>query len=256
MKISTRIRRKKMLGEQVAIPYIVCGDGGFEKTRKLLDLIECQNPAAIEIGIPFSDSSSDGETIQSASKRAIDSGTNINNIIEFLQGYNVSSKIPKIIMTYLNPVIKFGVDNFFREISLANVSGLIIPDLPVEEYEMINSRCEAFGVEIISLIAPNTTDTRIKYIESRSGGFLYLVTVNGTTGARENFDGEVFERIKRIKSIVKLPLVAGFGISTRDHILAMNKVCDGAIVGSRIVKLASDDDFDGIVDLLTMKTQK
>lgn len=255
MKISTSIREKKMRGEEVVIPYIVGGDGGFEKTRMLLDLIERQNPAAIEIGIPFSDSSSDGETIQSASKRAIDSGVNINNIIEFLQNYDGSSHIPKIIMTYLNPVIKFGIDKFFSEISRANVKGVIIPDLPVSEYEMINSRCEKFGVEIISLITPNTTDERINYIESKSSGFLYLVTVNGTTGARSSFDDEVFKRIKRIKSLVKLPLVAGFGISTRNQIEAMNSVCDGAIVGSRIVKLANDDNFDGIVDLLVMKKQ-
>ena len=127
MKITRSIREKKMRGEEVVIPYIVGGDGGFEKTRKLLDLIERENPAAIEIGIPFSDSSSDGETIQSASKRALDSGTNINNIIEFLQNYSSSKNIPKIIMTYLNPVVKYGIDKFFREISKANVSGVIIP---------------------------------------------------------------------------------------------------------------------------------
>lgn len=251
MRISRRIREKKTLRENVVIPYIVAGDGGFEKTRFLLDLLESKNPAAIEIGIPFSDSSSDGETIEHASRRAINNGTNINSIIEFLQEYKMSSEIPKIIMTYLNPIIKFGIENFFKEISKANVCGVIIPDLPVDEYQMIDSICEKFDIEIISLITPNTKDERISYIESKSGGFLYLVTVNGTTGARERFDDQIFERIKRIKSMVKLPLVAGFGISTHDQIKKMNLVCDGAIVGSQIVKLANEDRFEELKLLLS-----
>lgn len=252
MKISTSIKEKKENGHDIVIPYILAGDGGFEKTRELLQLLESHNPPAIEIGIPFSDSSSDGETIQSASKRAIDSGANINNIIDFLQNYEGANQIPKIIMTYLNPIIKFGLDKFFYEISKANVKGVIIPDLPVNEYAMIKSECDKFDIEIISLITPNTKDERIKYIESRSSGFLYIVTVNATTGARNNFDDEVFKRIKRIKSMVDLPLVAGFGISTKKQIKDMNSVCDGAIVGSRIVKLANENQFDQISKLISV----
>ena len=251
MTISSNIREKKSRGEDVLIPYIVAGDGGFKKTKDLLDLIEAQGPPAIEIGIPFSDSSSDGETIQRAAKRAIDSGVNIKNIIEFLQGYNPKSRVPKIIMTYFNPILKFGIDKFFKEISTANVKGLIIPDLPVHEYHIIKSNCTDYKVDIISLITPNTSEDRIRYIEENSGGFLYIVTVNGTTGARQSFDEEVYTRIKKIKSMVDLPLVAGFGISTKEQVKEINKICDGAIVGSKIVSLGEKDDFKAIKELLT-----
>lgn len=250
MSIKDRIIQKKLDGCNVVIPYILAGDGGFEKTAYLLKLIEEKNPVAIEIGIPFSDPSSDGDTIQNAAKRSIETGTNINNTIDFLQKYDGDNSVPKIIMTYINPVLKFGVPKFFSELNKANVSAVIIPDLPVEEYVLIESECKEFNIEIISLIAPNTSDERIKYIESRSSGFLYLVTVTGTTGGRQSFSSDVYERIKRIKEYATLPVVAGFGISTKVQINKINKVCDGSIVGSQIVKLAYEEKYMEISDLL------
>lgn len=250
--IRNRIVEIKRNNKNVLIPYIMAGDGGFQTTEKLLRLLEGSDVAAIEIGIPFSDPSSDGEVIQEAGKRALASGTNIYNVIEFLKGYSGDNKVPKIIMTYFNPVLKYGIDKFFEDLNNANVRGIIIPDLPVEEYGLISNSASKSNVEIVSLISTNTEESRIRRIEEDTTGFLYLITVNGTTGIRDSFEKATYDKISKIKSEAKLPVVCGFGISDKSHIIQMNEVADGAIMGSMIVKLANENKYDMIEQLVTV----
>lgn len=250
--IKNRIIDMKSNNKNVLIPYIMAGDGGFEETRKLLDLVENSNAAAVEIGIPFSDPSSDGEVIQEAGKRALEGGTNIYNVIEFLKSYKSNNKVPKIVMTYFNPVLKYGISKFFKDLKDANVKGIIIPDLPVEEYDHIYDLALSNNVEIISLITTNTMLSRLRYIEENTTGFLYLITVNGTTGIRDSFEEKTLDKIKSMKETAKLPVVCGFGISNSSQVEKMNQIADGAIMGSMIVKLANENKYELITELLSI----
>lgn len=249
--IKNRILDMKSNGRNVLIPYIMAGDGGFEQTKKLLDMVDNSNAAAVEIGIPFSDPSSDGEVIQEAGKRALALGTNINNVIEFLKGYQGNNKVPRIVMTYFNPVLKYGIEKFFNDLKEANVKGIIIPDLPVEEYRHISESALANKVEIISLITTSTQLSRLRYIEEKTTGFLYLITVNGTTGIRDNFEDATLAKIMDMKQSAKLPVVCGFGISNKSQVVKMNQIADGAIMGSMIVKMANENRYDVIDELLS-----
>lgn len=238
-------------GEKLFIPYVMCGDGGFEKTEKLIKLLEDAGVSMIEIGVPFSDPIADGPSIQAAGQRALDDGVTLKSIMAFLKQLTPNENVPKIMMTYLNPIIQYGFDSFFSDLKLAHVSGVIIPDLPLEEYDMIRFHTLANEIAIIPLVAPSTSEGRIRNILSKSDGFIYTVTVNGTTGARRSFDDLVSKRLADIKAFSHMPVVAGFGVSTKAHIAQLSKYCDGVVVGSKIVDLAYKEDYEAIVRLVS-----
>jgi len=237
-------------GKKLFIPYVMCGDGGFEKTGDLIRVLESAGASIIEIGIPFSDPIADGPTIQAAGQRALDDGVTLKKILSFLKTLPPRHDVPRIIMTYLNPIVQYGLDAFFKELNDAYVSGVIIPDLPLEEYDMISSYTRDNDIAIIPLVAPSTTPDRIERMTDKAKGFIYTVTVNGTTGARQGFAEELTNRLESIKSQTNLPVVAGFGISTKEHIDLLTQHCDGVVVGSRIVELANDGDYESIKALV------
>lgn len=248
--IEKRISEVLEAGDKLFIPYVMCGDGGFAKTENLIKLLEDSGASVIEIGIPFSDPIADGPSIQAAGQRALDDGVSLKSVMAFLKHLTPNDKVPKIIMTYLNPIVQYGFENFFSELKLANVSGVIISDLPLEEYDMIRPYTLVNEIAIIPLVAPSTSEERIQNILSKSNGFIYTVTVNGTTGARQVFDERITKRLASIKSFTNMPVVAGFGISTKEHIVQLSECCDGVVVGSKIVDLAYKEDYEAIIDLV------
>ena len=253
MAIEKRIEEILDRGEKLLIPYIMCGDGGIAKTENLIKLLEDSGASMIEIGIPFSDPIADGPSIQAAGQRALDGGMTLKAIMAFLKHLPHNEDVPKIMMTYLNPIIQYGLEDFFEELKLARVSGVIIPDLPLEEYPMIRPYTLANDIAIIPLIAPSTSKTRIQNILSQTNGFIYTVTINGTTGVRSSFDEGITSRLDFIKSFTDMPVVAGFGVSTREHIAQLTDHCDGVVMGSKIVDLAYREDYEAIVNLVKGK---
>lgn len=249
--IENRINGLLNANKKLFIPYVMCGDGGFDKTEKVIRLLEQSGASIIEIGIPFSDPIADGPSIQAAGQRALDDGVNLRQILDFLIGLPPENDVPRIIMTYLNPIVQYGLEAFFEQLKKAHVSGLIIPDLPFEEYDMLTPYTIPNNIAIIPLVAPSTSMERIDSILDKADGFIYTVTVNGTTGARQGFTNDVLDRLALIKKNTDMPVVAGFGVSTQEHVQTLGQYCDGVVVGSKIVDLAHKNQYDAITELVS-----
>jgi tryptophan synthase alpha chain len=189
------------------------------------------------VGVPFSDPVADGPTIQRAGIRALEMGTTLRGIIKELAKAREIITVPILVMTYLNPIYSYGIDGFVRDICHAGVDGCIIPDLPIEEEEVIAQQLANAQVELIRLVTLTTPPERIKTISSRGKGFLYTVTVKGITGTRNEYDADLKQFLKEVKEVSKIPVLAGFGISNENQITELTTHCDGVIVGSKIVDL-------------------
>jgi len=253
--IEKRINELLTKGEKLLIPYVMCGDGGYEKTRRLVRFLEEAGASLIEIGIAFSDPIADGPSIQAAGQRALDGGVTLKKTLAFLKGFPPGGGVPRIMMTYLNPLVRYGTEAFFKDLKEAKISGVIIPDLPLEEYETLLPCAESHGIAVIPLVAPGTGRKRLEHILDKTRGFVYTVTVNGTTGARSGFDEAVLQRLEEIKKHTGMPVVAGFGVSTADHIRTLGAHCDGVVVGSKIVNLAHENRFEAIKELMSAGKQ-
>jgi tryptophan synthase alpha chain len=219
------------------VPYIMAGDGGLECLIERLSMLEKFGATAIEVGVPFSDPVADGPTIQRAGIRALESGTTLRGIIKELAIAREIISVPILLMTYLNPIYSYGIDEFVFDIKDAGVDGCIIPDLPIEEEGMIAPQLKQANVELIRLVTLTTPPDRIKTIANLGNGFLYIVTVKGITGVRNKYDGNLNKFLKAVKEVSPIPVLAGFGISNEQQITELTTSCDGVIVGSKIVDL-------------------
>lgn len=223
------------------MPYVCCGDPSEEFTLKLVLTLVTNGADAIELGIPFSDPIADGRVIQAASSRSLANGMTPKKAIAIVAKIReMGIRIPIIIMTYYNIVYANGIENFVKEIKKAGANGLIVPDITLDESKYLEDRCEEEGIQLIYFITPNTPIERMKKIIEKAGGFLYAVSVLGTTGTRERIAPEAIELIKRAKQITKTPIVAGFGISNEEHAVSFaNAGADGIIIGSKLVEIYS-----------------
>lgn len=224
-------------GKKAFVPYIMAGDGGLETLKEKLLFLQESGADAIEIGIPFSDPVADGPTIQRAGIRALNQGTTLKKVLEDIKVYQKELSIPMILMTYLNPLIAFGIEKFSKEAGKAGISGCIIPDLPIEEEDFILSSLEGENISLIRLVTLTTPAERIKEIAKRSTGFIYAVTISGTTGTRSRFSEDLGTFLSSVKNESSVPVLAGFGVSTAEQVEEVCKYCDGVIVGSKIVEL-------------------
>ena len=234
------------------VPYIMAGDGGLDCLTERLEMLEKFGAAAIEVGVPFSDPVADGPTIQDAGIRALNNGTTLKEIVAALTKARRTIKIPLIIMTYLNPVYAYGISSFVEDIQKAGVDGCIIPDMPVEEEEMIAPLLEAAGIELIRLVTLTTPLDRVKQIAAKGKGFLYTVTVKGITGTRNEFDKELLSFLQAVKEVSPIPVLAGFGISNHEQMQIITKYCDGVVIGSKIVDLLAENNFAELADLMSI----
>ncbi|KAB2338102.1 tryptophan synthase subunit alpha [Cytobacillus depressus] len=232
--------------ENAFVPYIMAGDALVEQ----IAFLEKAGATAIEIGIPFSDPVADGPVIQRAGKRSLENGTTLRGVLRTIADIRPIIHTPLIIMTYMNPIMALGISEFIDECSRSGIDGLILPDLPIEEEEIIAPFAEKAGIEIIRLVTLTSPLERIEEISKKGRGFLYAVTVNGITGARKGFNEQLGEHLQRVKSVSSLPVLAGFGISSPSHVQEMNQYCDGVIVGSKIIELLEARDLAGIEELI------
>lgn len=236
--------------EKAFVPYIMAGDGGLNTLMERIVFLEKCGATAIEIGIPFSDPVADGPTIQEAGLRALNAKTTLKDCLATIKELRPVVSIPLIIMTYTNPIYAYGIGSFIIDARNAGVDGCIIPDLPIEEEELIDPQLKVAGIELIRLVTLTSPLERIKEIAGRGNGFLYAVTVTGITGARAKFNDKVGEYLTKIKEVSPIPVLAGFGISTPEHVKEMSQHCDGVVVGSKIVELFQQDKKDEIEILI------
>lgn len=204
----------------------------------------------LEIGIPFSDPLADGPVIQHSSQKALENGLKIEDCFNFAKEITSLSNKPVVFMSYLNPILSYGINRFNDDMLKANISGVIIPDLVIEEYYNILN--ENFTSDVILLSTPNTPVSRLKQIDKLSKGFIYYVSVNGTTGERNLRDENIIKPIqKAYKEIEKNKMLVGFGISNEKSVEYFKDFCDGVIVGSAVVsKLAEDNGKSKVLDLV------
>jgi len=223
------------------IPYITVGYPDVETTLKIVPLLASSGCDLVELGIPFSDPLADGATIQQASYQALTQGVTPKLCFEVAQELRRRVEIPLVFMTYYNPVLKFGLEEFCSKCAEVGVDGLIIPDLPPEEGEELGQSTRRHELDLIYLLTPTSTKERIDLVASRSSGFIYLVSLTGVTGTRDRLPEELESFVARVRERTQKPLCVGFGVSSPDQARRIAKVADGVIVGSRIIQLIEED---------------
>lgn len=243
-RIAGTFRKIKEKNGRAFIPYIMAGDPGIERTRQLVKMLEECGADIIELGVPFSDPLADGPTIQKAAQRALRGGMTLAGVMELVAGLRRGTQIPIILMTYYNPVFRYGEERFVRDASAAGVDGVIVPDLPPDEAGVLRKSARKADFDTIFLLAPTSTDERIRTVARASTGFIYYVSMTGITGAKLSMDSEIGSHIARIRQESGTPVGVGFGISTPEEAAAVCGFADGVIIGSAIVKRIEETDED------------
>lgn len=238
-RIQKKFTSLRNSGQKALIPYISPEYPFKGITLGLLRALEEAEADLIEVGIPFSDPLADGETIQHSSEVALKNGATVDRILLSVSEFRSSSELPILLMGYVNPILRIGIEKFMESCKSAGVDGLIIPDLPPEEASEITSVSRKYGISNVFLIAPTTSDSRIKKIDGHSTDFSYCVSVTGVTGARSQFGagGGLDEFFMRVRKNTQKPFVVGFGISKQEHVQRVWRYADGAVVGSSLINV-------------------
>jgi len=219
------------------IAYVTVGYPSIEATLEAVPLLVESGCDIIEMGIPFSDPLADGATIQKASYQALQNGVTPAKCLEAARKLRHKVNAPLVFMTYYNPIYSYGLERFCADCRLAGVDGLIVPDLPPEEGGELEEAVAKNGLDLIYLLAPTSTDARIKTVAARSTGFIYLVSVTGVTGARQGVPASLKAFVSNVRQFTDKPLCVGFGISTAGQASRVAALADGVIVGSRLIQL-------------------
>jgi tryptophan synthase alpha chain len=228
-------------GHKALIPYITVGYPSLEATLKAVPLLAENGADIIELGIPFSDPLADGATIQESSYRALQNGVTPEVCLETAKRVRQKTAVPLVFMTYYNLVLSYGLDEFCRACLGAGVDGLVIPDLLPEEGVPLECAARKQGIDLIYLLSPTSTQERIRMVAAKSRGFIYLVSVAGVTGARNDLPPDMKSFIAKVRKVAKQPLCVGFGVSTAEQAQQISGPADGVIVGSKLVQLMKVD---------------
>jgi len=241
-RIGRKFEELRKKGGKAFIPYIMAGDPDLARTKELVAILEDCGADIIELGVPFSDPLADGPTIQMAAQRALAAGVTMKTVIGFVDELRKTTDIPIILMTYYNPVFKYGEERFAKDASSAGVDGIIIPDLPPDEAGSLKAFCGKRGIDTIFLLAPTSTEDRINKVAGASTGFIYYVSITGITGSKLSISPAIQSHITQIKKVTNKPVAVGFGIASPEEAAAVSGYADGVIVGSAIVKKAGEQD--------------
>jgi len=243
-----RINQKLQEDKKLLSIYFTAGYPNINDTFKIIEDLEKSGVDMIEIGLPFSDPLADGPTIQESSTAALKNGMTTDRLFDQLTDIRQSVSIPLIIMGYFNPVLQYGVEAFCKKCQEIGIDGLILPDLPADVYdEQYKSTFEKYGLINVFLITPQTSDERIRYIDSISDGFIYMVSSASTTGAKTGFGAIQSEYFKRIDTMkLNNPQIVGFGISNNDTFRQATTYAKGAIIGSAFIKHVTQKGIDDI----------
>lgn len=240
--ISDRFQSLRSRSGCALIPFITAGDPDLETTAKALRILDRNGADIIELGVPYSDPLADGPVIQAAATRALAGGTKLDDVLKMLEGVIPELRSPIVLFTYYNPILNRGIENFLNQISKVGISGLVVPDLPLEEAEGLLEPAGKLGIDVILLVAPTSSQERIEAIAKKSQGFIYLVSVTGVTGMRSGLETRVQDILNQMRAITDKPIGVGFGISAPEHAKQVKDWgADAAIVGSAFVKRLADE---------------
>ena len=233
--------------------YFTAGFPNFDDTLRIAKSLEEAGADMLEIGMPFSDPLADGPTIQNSSQKALENGMTVKLLFEQLSSLREHVSIPVLLMGYVNPILQYGMERFCDACAETGVDGVIIPDLPMQEYlELYRDQFQAKGIHNIFLISPNTSEERIRQIDKQSNGFIYVVSSSSITGAKKGIqEGQTayYQRIKSMK--LKNPQLIGFGISDKETFETACEYASGAIIGSAFIKQLSEDASNsGIIEFV------
>lgn len=244
-RIDARLTELKSRDEKALVCFLTCGDPDFPTTRELVLRIFESGADIIELGVPFSDPLADGPTIQSSSFRALQAGATVRKVFDNVRSIRESCDKPIVLMTYFNPVQKYGLESFARDAASAGADGVILTDLPVEEADDWKSAADAAGIATIFLLAPTSTKERIELTAKMASGFIYCVSRTGVTGAQASVPADLKSLVETIKAASDLPVMIGFGISKPEHVRQVTEFADGAVVGSALVSLVAENAESG-----------
>jgi tryptophan synthase alpha chain len=237
----TRIQSLFNGGKRKAlIAYLTAGDPSPARTPDLVAALERGGADLIELGVPFSDPIADGPVIQRGAERALKAGTNLAAVLEIARTIRQSSQIPLLLFTYLNPVMRYGVEKLARDAKAAGIDGCLLTDLSVEEAAPYVDAMRSAALDTVFLAAPTSTPERLKLVAKYSTGFVYLVSRTGVTGERDSLSESVEPLVASMRAISPLPLAVGFGISTPEQAREVARVADGVVVGSAFVRLIGE----------------
>lgn len=235
--VDDRFKHLQQKSECALIPFITAGDPDLETTAKALEVLAQNGADLIELGVPYSDPLADGPTIQAAATRALQRGVGLEDVLEIVKTVGKKIDTPIILFTYYNPIYYRGIESFLKQIKEAGVSGLVVPDLPLEEADILLKPAKEMGIEVTLLVAPTSSQERIDAIAAQSQGFIYLVSVTGVTGVRSQMATRVEDLLSNLRRATDKPIGVGFGISGAEQAKQVkNWGADAVIVGSAFVK--------------------
>lgn len=227
------------------IAYVTCGDPDVATTPQIVQELERAGADAIELGVPFSDPIADGPVIQAAAQRALERGATTNDLFAIARRIRETSQIPLIAFSYVNPVMRYGVERFAQDAADAGIDAVLFTDLPPESAAEIRAKLRSHGIATVFLLAPTSSDKRLASIDRASEGFVYYVSTTGVTGTRRDLDPSLVARLDEVRAKVRNPLAVGFGISRPEHYAMLRDHCDAVVVGSAIVRAISEGDPSG-----------
>lgn len=225
------------------IGFVTAGDPDLNTSKEILLSMSKGGCDLIEVGIPFSDPIAEGPIIQDANIRALKNNVTTDDVFALTKSVSQKVDTPMVFMTYLNVLFKYGYDKFLQKAKNSGICGVIVPDLPYEEKDELQSVAKKYGIEVVSLVAP-TSEDRIKMIAADAKGFIYTVSSMGVTGVRSEIKTDLESITKAIKEVTDVPVAIGFGINTPEQVKKYSHIADGVIVGSAIVKLVAEHKTD------------
>jgi tryptophan synthase alpha chain len=236
--ITTAFARAREAGRTALLPYVMAGYPDAATSEALAVALGEAGADVLELGAPFSDPMADGATIQAASHHALDGGMTLEGALALAERVHARIATPLVLMTYYNPIFSFGIAPFCERAAQAGVSGLIVPDLPPEEAEPLQTAASQHGIALVYLVTPTSPDERLAQVAEAardSGGFLYCVSLSGTTGARDRLPAHLADFLASVRSHSDLPLAVGFGVSRPEHVAEIGAMADGAVVASALL---------------------
>ena len=250
MPLARCFTRCRAAGRAALIPYFTAGYPDADEGLGVLDAIARAGADIIELGIPFSDPLADGPTIQRASFRALEAGMSVSGALETLRTFRADHDTPVVLFSYLNPILRYGIEDFVVAASEAGAQGLLLTDLPAGVDRGLESRLTRSGLDLIRLVAPTTPTERIAVITSSATGFLYYISRTGVTGARVQMRHDLRIEVETLRKTVGLPVAVGFGISTPEQAASLARVADGVVVGSALIDRYGEGGVAGVGDLV------
>ena len=249
--LTEHLQKLKDQQQGIFVPYIMAGDHekGLAGLQETIQFLEELGVSAIEVGIPFSDPVADGPVIEEAGLRSLAHGTTTEELVQTIQ--RLETSVPLVIMTYFNLLFQYGLENFFRDVEGTAVKGVIIPDLPHEHADLVEPLLVDKDIALVPLVSLTTGIERQKKLIQDAEGFIYAVAVNGVTGKAGSYRDDLDHPLAQLHEIASIPVLTGFGVSSMEDVHRFNKVSDGVIVGSKIVKALHQGETDAIARFIS-----